>query len=73
MCSRRIAAQSFCDTPIIVAGHCSGEPMSSSSGADSLTDSTAVFLERCRRAGLPTGHIDRLQEFFNPTELLGCE
>ena len=62
MCSRRIAAQSFCDTPIIVAGHCSGEPMSSSSGADSLTDSTAVFLERCRRAGLPTGHIDRLQD-----------
>ena len=36
--------------------------MSSSSGADSLTDSTAVFLERCRRAGLPPGHIDRLQD-----------
>ena len=36
--------------------------MSSSGGADSLTDSAAVFLERCKRAGLPQGNIDRLQD-----------
>ena len=30
--------------------------------ADSLTDSTAVFLERCKRAGLPQANIDRLQD-----------
>jgi len=36
--------------------------MTTSHGADSLTESTAVFLERCQRAGLPQENINRLQD-----------